>query len=92
MQDFSPLYQNRDIFNEKFKNIAITTDKNRMSLSIKKDLLKKIPPASKTINYIIRIETKTETESSATATDRKTAGYEVIATSNVFLYKKRVKI
>ena len=28
---------------------------------------------------------------SATATDRKTAGYEVIVTSNVFLYKRELK-
>ena len=88
---FSPLYQSRDIFNEKLRNIAITTDKNRMSLSIKKYLLKKMPPASQTINYIIRIETKTETASSATSTDRKTSGYEVIATSDVSLYKRELK-
>ena len=53
-----------------------------MSLHIKKDLTKKIiPPVSKSINYIVKIETKTETESSVTATDRKTSGYEIIVTS-----------
>ena len=88
---FSPLYQNRDILNEKLKNIAITTDKKKMSLHIKKDLLKKIPPVSKSINYIVKIETKTETESSVTATDRKTSGYEIIVTSNVLLYRRELK-
>ena len=88
---FSPLYQSRGILNDKLKNIAITTDKKKMSLSIKKALLKKIPPVSQTINYIIKIETNTETESSVTATDRKTSGYEVITTSTVFLYKRELK-
>ena len=88
---FSPLYQNRDILNDKLKNIAITTDKKKMSLHIKKDLLKKIPPVSKSINYIVKIETKTETESSVTATDRKTSGYEIIVTSNVLLYRRELK-
>ena len=88
---FSPLYQSHDILNEKLQNIAITTDKKKMSLSIKKDLLKKMPPATKTINYIIKIETATETSSSVTATDRKTSGYEVIATSNVLIYKRELK-
>ena len=70
----------------------ITTDKKKMSLSIKKELLKKIPPSSEKIKYIIKIETKTETESSVTATNRKTSGYEVIVTSNVFLYKRELNM
>ena len=36
-----------------------------MSLHIKKDLLKKIPPVSKSINYIVKIETQTETDSTS---------------------------
>ena len=87
---FSPLYQSRGILNEKLKNIAITTDKKDVFV-YKKRATKKIPPTSQKINYIIRIETKTETESSATDTDRKTSGYDVIATSNVFLYKRELK-
>ena len=84
---FTPLYQSHGILNEELKSIAIVTDKKKVSLSIKKDLLKKIPPTKKTINHIIKIETKTETASSVTDTNRKTSGYEVIVTFNVFLYK-----
>ncbi|MBV68802.1 MAG: hypothetical protein CMJ08_03260 [Pelagibacterales bacterium] len=85
---FTPLYQKHYILNEKLKNIAITTDKKKMSLAVKKNLLKQTPPTRNEINYIIKIETKTETGSSVTATDRKTSGYEVISTSNIFLYKR----
>ena len=40
---------------------------------------------------LFRSETNTETESSVTATDRKTSGYEVTTTSNVFLYKRELE-
>ena len=69
----------------KLRNIAITTDKKKMSLSIKKDLLKKIPPKANKVSHIIKIETLTETSSTVTASDRKTSGYEIITTSNIFL-------
>ena len=85
---FTPLYQKHSILNEKLKNIAIATDKKKMSLAVKKNLLKKIPPTRDEINYILKIETKTETGSTVTASDRKTSGYEVISTSNIFLYKR----
>ncbi len=88
---FSPLYQSHGILNEKLKSVAIITDKKKVSLSIKKDLLKKIPPTQKPIKHIIKIETKTETSSSVTDTNRKTSGYEVIVTFNVFLYKREAK-
>ena len=85
---FTPLYQKHSILNETFKNIAITTDKKKMSLAVKKNLLKKIPPTRNEVNYIIKIKTKTETGSTVTASDRKTSGYEVISTSNILLYKR----
>ena len=40
------------------------------------------------INYIIKIETKTENNSLVTDTNRKTSGYEIITISNVLLYKR----
>ena len=43
------------------------------------------------IKHIIKIETKTETSSSVTDTNRKTSGYEVIVAFNVFLYKREAK-
>ena len=70
------------------KDIAIATDKKRMSSSIKKNLLRKLPPINNKINYIIKIETKTENNSLVTDTDRKTSGYEIITISNVLLYKR----
>lgn len=85
---FTPLYQKQTLLNDKLRNIAITTDKKKISLSVKKDLLKKIPPATNEINYIIKLETKTETTSTVTASDRKTSGYEIIITSNILLYKR----
>ena len=85
---FTPLYQKHATLDQKLKNVAITTDKKKMSLAVKKDLLKKIPPTGNDINYIIKIETKTETGSTVTASDRKTSGYEIISTANIFLYKR----
>ena len=62
-----------------------------MSSSIKKDLLKKLPTSNNKINFIIKIKTKTDTSSTVTASDRKTSGYEVITTANIFLYKRNKK-
>jgi len=59
-----------------------------MSLSIKKYMLKKLPPKTNNINYILKIETQTDTKSTVTDSDRKTSGYEIITTSNIFLYKR----
>ncbi len=85
---FTPLYEKKEILSYNLKNIAIATDKKRMSLSIKKNLLRKLPPINNKINYIIKIETKTENNSLVTDTDRKTSGYEIITISNVLLYKR----
>ena len=85
---FTPLFQEHSFLNNELRNIAITTDKKKMSLYIKRDLLKKIPPKANKISHIIKIETITETSSTVTASDRKTSGYEIITTSNIFLYKR----
>ena len=63
----------------------ITTDKK--DVFIYKRTSKENTTFIRKISYIIKIETKTETES-VTATDRKTSGYEVIVTSNVLLIKE----
>ena len=88
---FTPLYQKHATLDQKLKNVAITTDKKKMSLAVQKDLLRKIPPFGNKINYIIKIETKTETSSTVTDSDRKTSGYEIISTANIFLYKREAK-
>ena len=56
---FTPLYEKQKILAYNLKDIAVTTDKKKMSLSIKKDLLRKLPPKNDSIRYIIKIETKT---------------------------------
>ena len=86
---FTPLYQNQGFLYEKLKGISFHTDKKKMSLSIKKYMLKKLPPKTNHINYILKIETQTDTNSTVTDSDRKTSGYEVITTSDVFLYKRK---
>ncbi len=86
---FTPLYQNQGFLYEKLKDISFNTDKKKMSLSIKKYMLKKLPPKTNNINYILKIETQTDTNSTVTDSDRKTSGYEVITTSDVFLYKRK---
>ena len=52
-------------------------------------MLKKLPPKTNHINYILKIETQTDTNSTVTDSDRKTSGYEVITTSDVILYKRK---
>ena len=54
---FKPLYKKKEILSYNLKDIAIATDKKRMSSSIKKNLLRKLPPINNKINYIIKIET-----------------------------------
>ena len=88
---YTPLYQNNNLLNEQLKNIALKTDKKKMSLSVKKNLLKNLPPSTNKINYILKIETLTETSSTVTASDRKTSGYEVITTADIFVYKRMKK-
>ena len=71
---FSPLYQNQNLLSDSFRNIAVTSDSKEMSLSIKRDLLRKLPPRNENAKYIVKIETKTENNSTVTDTDRKTSG------------------
>lgn len=90
--DFKPLYQNHTELSNNLKKMAIVTDKKKMSLSIKKNLLKKLPFASSDINFILKIETEVENTSTATDTQRKTSGYEIITTSKVRLYSREKKL
>ena len=88
---FSPLYQSQSLFSDSFKAMAVTTDSKEMSLSIKKDLLRKLPPTKENTQYIVKIETKTENSSTVTDTDRKTSGYEIITIAKVAIYKRKKK-
>ena len=88
---YTPLYQNNNLLNEQLKNVALKTDKKKMSLSVKKNLLQNLPPSTNKVNYILKIETLTETSSTVTASDRKTSGYEVITTADIFVYKRMKK-
>ena len=90
--NFKPLYQNHLELSNNLKKIAIVTDKKKMSLSIKKNLLKKLPFAGSDINFILKIETEVENTSTATDTQRKTSGYEIITTSKVILYSREPKL
>ena len=85
---FEPLYIDHRNIREELNGIYIITDKTKMSLSIKKGLLRKLPPINNQINYIIKLETKIENNSTITSTDRKTSGYEIITKSKVSLYKR----
>ncbi|PPR27288.1 MAG: hypothetical protein CFH34_00322 [Alphaproteobacteria bacterium MarineAlpha9_Bin4] len=88
---FTPLYEKKKFLAHKLNGIAIVTDKKKMSLSVKRDLLRKLPPLIEKIKYIVKIETKTENNSTVTSTDRKTSGYEIITTANVLLFKRNKK-
>ena len=90
--NFKPLYQNHKELSNNLKKIAIVTDKKKMSLSIKKNLLKKLPFAGSDISFILKIETEVENTSTATDTQRKTSGYEIITTSKVILYSREQKL
>ena len=57
---FTPLYEKKDILSYNLKDIAIATDKKRMSSSIKKNLLRKLPPINNKINYIIQLKSLDE--------------------------------
>ena len=89
---FKPLYQNHSGLSNNLKKIAIVTDKKKMSLSIKKNLLKKLPFTGSDISFILKIETEVENTSTATDTQRKTSGYEIITTSKVILYSREKKL
>lgn len=89
---FKPLYQNHSGLSNNLKKIAIVTDKKKMSLSIKKNLLKKLPFTGSDIIFILKIETEVENTSTATDTQRKTSGYEIITTSKVILYSREKKL
>ena len=62
-----------------------------MSLSIKKNLLKKFPPIKDKVNYILKIESEIENTSTATDTQRKTSGYEIKTSSKIYLFKRGKK-
>ena len=89
--NFTPLYKEKDLFSKNLKAFVVITDKKKISLSIKKNLLKKLPSAGNNINYILKIETLIDNTSTATDTQRKTSGYEIITTAKVFLYKREKK-
>tara|TARA_E500000331_G_C17101393_1_gene645489 strand:- start:123 stop:623 length:501 start_codon:yes stop_codon:yes gene_type:complete len=86
--EFTPLYENKKIFLENLKDATILTDNKKMSQSIKKNLLKKMPPSNNNIKFIIKIETEIENNSTVTSTDRKTSGYEIVTNAIVSLYKR----
>ena len=88
---FSPLYQNQNLLSDSFRNIAVTSDSKEMSLSVKRDLLRKLPPRNAVAKYIVKIETKTENNSTVTDTDRKTSGYEIITIAKVMIYIRKKK-
>ena len=90
--NFTPLYKEKDLFSKNLKAFVVITDKKKISLSIKKNLLKKLPSAGNNINYILKIETLIDNTSTATDTQRKTSGYEIITTSKVILYSREQKL
>ena len=89
---FEPLYKENKNLNHSLKGVVINTDKRKMSLDIKKNLLRKMPSDGNRIDHIIKIETDIENNSTVTSTDRKTSGYEIVTTSKVSLYKREKKI
>ena len=89
--NFKPLYKKKEFISNNLKEIAVVTDKKKMSLSIKKNLIKKFPPIKDKINYILKIESEIENTSTATDTQRKTSGYEIKTTSKIYLFKRGIK-
>jgi len=89
--NFKPLYKKKEFISNNLKEIAVVTDKKKMSLSIKKNLIKKFPPIKDKINYILKIESEIENTSTATDTQRKTSGYEIKTTSKIYLFKRGKK-
>ena len=79
------LYQNQGFLYEKLKDISFNTDKK--NVFVYKKIYAQLPPKTNNINYILKIETQTDTNSTVTDSD-KHSGYEVITTSDVFLYKE----
>ena len=53
--NFKPLYK-KEFLSNNLKEIAVVTDKKKMSLSIKKNLLERLPPVKNKIGYILKIE------------------------------------
>ena len=89
--NFKPLYKEKEFLSNNFKEVAVVTDKKKMSLSIKKNLLRRLPPIKNEISYILKIESQVESTSTATDTKRKTSGYEIKTSSKVYLYKREKK-
>ena len=89
--NFKPLYKKKEFFSANFEEVAVVTDKKKMSLSIKKKLLRRLPPIKSEINYILKIESEVESTSTATDTKRKTSGYEIKTKSKIYLYKREKK-
>ena len=50
--NFKPLYKKKEFLSNNFKEVAVVTDKKKMSLSIKKNLLRRLPPIKNEISYI----------------------------------------
>ena len=53
--------QNQNLLSDSFRNIAVTSDSKEMSLSIKRDLLRKLPPRNENAKYIVKIEGRART-------------------------------
>jgi len=85
--NYYPLYKDTSGHKSFFQTLAITTDKNKSSLNIKKNLKKMLPELS-VIKYILFLETNTSTSSTVNNIDGKISGYEIETSVNGKLYKR----
>ena len=86
-KNYYPLYKDTSKYKGFFQTLAITTDKNKSSLNIKKNLQNMLPQLS-VIKYILFLETNTSTSSTVSNIDGKISGYEIETSVNGKLYKR----
>ena len=88
--NFKPLYKNNLSSLYTLQEVAIITDKKRISENIKKNLVE-LFPTNKKIKYILKIEGLSETMGTVSDTTRKISRYKNQVTANVQIYHRQRK-
>ena len=88
--NFKPLYKNNLSSLYALQEVAIITDKKRISENIKKNLIE-LFPTNKKIKYILKIEGLSETMGTVSDTTRKISRYKNQVTASVKIYHRKRK-
>ena len=84
---YVPLYENYEYNNIQMRNMHIMSDKKKATDNLKKELLKSIKKSDE-VNYILKLETTSNTKGTVSDIDRRITEYEIEISVIAELYER----